>query len=174
MANRGLDEDRIRHLQAQARGEEPIEATPNTGFHPDQLNSYPMQRIGPKLYSTDVEAVALTDTPRDYILVEASEMGDYSHKPVPEPEDFADSRAWYSIRDERTDIKNMNKSLTRQGQATLRYVDLEEYFEDQPQIATDREYGPNVVFETSGEADTSLSDWRKLLDNSFTTINLLQ
>jgi len=174
MDNGGLDQDRIRQLQAQSRGEEPIEATPDTGFHPDQLNSYPLQRIGPRIYSTDVEAVALTETPRDYILVEASEMEDYSHKPVPEPEDFADSRAWYSIRDERNNFEDMKNSLTRQGQAVLRYVEMEEYFDDQPQISEEAEYGPNVVFETNRETNPSLHDWRKLLDNSFTTINLLQ
>ena len=66
----------------------------------------------------------------------------------------------------------MNSSLTRQGQATIRYVDMDEYFDDQPQISHG-EYGPNVVLET-GTRDTSLQDWRKLLDNSFTTINILQ
>lgn len=172
MDDGSLDQDLIRSLQAQIRGEKPIEAAPNTGFHPDQLTSYPLQRIGAKLYSTDVEAVALTETPRDNILVEASEMEDYSHKPVPEPEDFADTRAWYSIRDERNNFENMSNSLTRQGTATLRYVDMDKYFEDQAQI-TGGEYGPNVVFETGTEENT-LQDWRKLLDNSFTTINVLQ
>lgn len=165
-------DERVRTLLEQARGEKPVEADPTTGFHPDQLTSYPLQRVGPKLYTTHIEGVVPREDYRDRILVEVSEMGDYTHT-TPSTSDFEDSKTRFTVRDERTPTEGM-KSLTQQGKAVLTYTNIEDYLGDEDSNLSKEEY-PNVVLEAGQERqeDMSTQDWRKLLDNSYTTLEIL-
>jgi len=168
-----MDQNRIRELLSQARGEKPIEADPTTGFHPDQLTGYPLQRVGSRLYVATIEGVALADNPKDKILIEASEMDEYSAFKDPSPEEFEDVYARFSIRDERKPTKGAN-SLTQQGEALVSYTDIGEYLSEKDLEYEPEEY-PNTLFEVGRERQTevSVSDWQKLLDNSFTTLEML-
>lgn len=139
----GSDE-RYRELRQQARGQKPIEATPNTGFHPDQLTSYPLSRIGPKFYQTQLEAVHPSTDGRDYIFVDSNEMEAYSKHDNPDPDQFADSRVWYSVSGELGTLK---------GHGTLMYRDLDTYFDELENENLDPDYSPNVVLATSPDRD---------------------
>lgn len=165
--------EELQEVHRQIRGEEPAEFDFETGYHPDQLMGYPLQRIGPRMYATDIEGVILTDNDRDRIVVEASEMDEYSLLADPSPEEFQDSRIWFSIRDERTDVANMSKSLTQQGQATLTYQNMDEYLEGSGPGSYDTQ--PNILLETGRNRHEKMDDgdWEKLLNNSFTTLELL-
>jgi len=174
MGNDGLDEDRIRELQAQARGEKPIEATPRTGFHPDQLTSYPLSRIGPDLYFTQIEAVVPSADRQDYIIVDAEEMDDYSIKKDPEPEDFADSNVTYQVRG----VDYHGGTIT--GEAVLTYDNpdprFDEMAENNPQLEEMQEY-PNVVLATESKRDSfqerGLSEVEDMLANEDAVIRVL-
>lgn len=171
MGNNDLDLDRIRELQAQARGEKPIEATSGTGFHPDQLTSYPLARIGPSLYFTQIEAVVPSYDNQDYIVVDAEEMDDYV--PNPKPEDFDDSIVTYQIR-------GLEHGGTITGGAVLAYDDPDPEFdrmaEDNPELREREEY-PNVVLATSNKKEEfeerGLNNVRNMLANEEAVIRVL-
>lgn len=150
MGDGGLDKDRIRELQAQSRGEKPIEAEPGTGFHPDQLTSYPLSRIGPKFYQTHLEAIHPSNDGRDYIFIDSNEMEDYSFHQEPDSDQFADSRVWYSVSGDIGSLK---------GQGTLVYKDLDTYFEELENENVGDDYSPNVVLATTPDKDV-LNDER--------------
>lgn len=114
-------DDRIEDLMAKARGDKPIEADPTTGFHPDQLQSYPLMRVGPRLYVADIEGVAGNSYEEDAIIINSNDMDAYSTLDNPVPSDFEESEVWYSV---------MQSEESFQGRAKLSYADLDQFVEE--------------------------------------------
>lgn len=137
-------DDNIRQLLEQSRGEKPVEATPGTGFHPDQLTAYPLQRIGPNNYLTNIEAIVHTEPSSDRIIIEASEMIDYTNGMVPRAEDFGNTNMWYSVA--------TSGKVPLKGYGELVIDDIEPYLEKLlGEDATIDDLGtkPNILLETN-------------------------
>lgn len=167
-------EDRIEELKAQARGEKPIEADPATGFNPAQLTSYPLARIGPRIYKAPVEAVVPSVDDREYLIVDPEEMGDYAQVDNPGPENFDNQRIRYIIDGHGYGLE------TIRGDALLTYQDPDPELEEmerraQNDIFSQRDEYPNVVLATNPDR-SEFEDLRKVrtaLENQDITINIL-
>ncbi len=167
-------ENRYRDLLKQGRGERPVEAVPGTGFRPEQLKSYPMIRVGPNLYSAQIEAVFPSEDQRDHIIVDPKEMEDYTSTDNPTSGEFADSVVTYQIR-------GLEHGGTIHGGAVLSYEDPDPYFDqiarnNDELAAMETEEYPNVVLATNkgeGFQERGLSQVRRLMENENALIRVL-
>lgn len=128
-------EDSVREFIKQARGDKPIEADPTTGFHPDQLEAYPLARVGPRLYTSNFEAFSPGE--EDVFYVNSQEMDEYNRFGLEPEQMFDDVPISYDV---------MNSEISFRGRATMRITDFDQY--ENIQEMKDREdvdYVPNTV-----------------------------
>lgn len=149
--------DDIEEYVRQARGEKPIEADPTTGFHPGQLEAYPLQRVGPKLYTTRVEGL-VPGVSGDILYVNAEEMEDYNRFGIEPEEMFDDVSVNYSV---------MNSKKPLRGSAMMKIDDFSGlgWMDDIERRGSD--YDPNtVLIKEMPEEDvsSSIEDVRRKLD----------
>lgn len=143
------------------RDDEPITVDdPTTGFHPDQLTAYPLQRVGTRLYVAHIEAVAGTNLGHDTVLVDANQMDAYPFG-SPQEDDFQDVPIVYSALDAPEGREGINEAPYR-GEGELVFEDFAAY--DGPNSDVMDANGVVSVLLTRPPEDHGLDEVRRKLD----------
>ncbi|MFB6076596.1 MAG: hypothetical protein ABEK12_00505 [Candidatus Nanohaloarchaea archaeon] len=141
---------------------------PTTGFHPDQLTAYPLQRVGTRLYVAHVNAVAGEEPATDTLMIDVDRMDAYAFGDL-SPDQFDRASIRYNALDPPTRQGIPEKAY--RGVGELRVEDFNEYETATGETLADMGIASVLMTETGD--DQGLREIGRQLDDGTIRVEVL-